>query len=129
MESKHPNRPNLDSLIAIFYAQPERLGQFRSVKPEQTPIPYRDLLSHHQHMTVTVEAFHKSAVDVQVLSVAREQGKYCRQIILLRQSDRAVVQFGIVRLNLDLLEDTVREQIEEAQTPLGRVLIQNERDA
>ena len=125
VESEHPTRPDLDSLVAIFYAQPERLGQFRSVTPEQTPALYQHLLSHDQHMTVTVEEFHDSPVDVQVLSIAQERGKYCRRIALLRQSDHVVVQFGIVRLNLDLLDSAVREQIEDAQIPLGRVLIQN----
>jgi chorismate-pyruvate lyase len=125
VESELPTRPELDSLIAIFYAQPERLGQFRTVRAEQIPVPYRDLLAHNHHMTVTVEAFHASPVDVEVLSVAREQGKYCRRIVLRRTSDQAVVQFGIVRLTLGLLEQSVREQIEQAQTPLGRVLIEN----
>ncbi len=125
VESKHPHRPDLDSLIAIFYAQPERLGQFRCVTHEQTPPPYQQLLSHEQHMTVTVEAYHGTKVDVQVLAVAREQGNYCRRIVLLKQPDDVVVQFGIVRLNVDLLDSAVRDQIEEAKIPLGRVLIQN----
>jgi chorismate-pyruvate lyase len=118
-------RPDLDSLVAIFHQQPERLAQFEAVSPEEMPEPYRELLAHDLHMTVTVEAFHRTPVDVQVLAVAREHGKYCRQILLRRQSDRAIVQFGIVRMDFGPLLPEVRTQIESQRAPLGRVLIQN----
>ena len=65
-----------------------------------------------------------SALDLQVLSVAQEQGKYCREIALLRQADHAVVQFGIVRLNLGLLEEVVREQIEDLAKAVHDVLFE-----
>ena len=76
-------------------------------------------------MTVTVEAHHQSEVDVQVLSVKREQRTYCRKILLSRQSDQKIVQFGIVRLHLSCLKTKVREEIVSESIPLGRVLIQN----
>lgn len=92
---------------------------------DEVPEPYRELLAHDHHMTVTVESFHRSPVDVQVLAVHRDGDVYCRRILLRRQIDQQVVQFGIVRLNLNALSAKVREQIESARIPLGRVLIQN----
>jgi chorismate-pyruvate lyase len=125
VEIERTTRPDLDSLIAIFYERPDQLAQFEAVSSEQMPDPYRDLLAHDHHMTVTVEAFHQTPVDVQVLSVARDREKYCRRILLRRQSDRSVVQFGIVRIDLSPLLPKVRDQIESQRTPLGHVLIQN----
>jgi chorismate-pyruvate lyase len=76
-------------------------------------------------MTVTVEAFHKSEVDVRVLKEHREGDVYTRCSLLVRQSDGAVVQFGIMWINLKGLSDQVRAEIEAHKTPLGRVLIRH----
>jgi chorismate-pyruvate lyase len=81
------------------------------------------MLHHEHHMTVTLEAQHASPVTVSVLDVRRDQGVYSRRILLCRESDGAVVQFGIVRLNLEVLDPATRREIEGEQTPLGRVLI------
>jgi chorismate-pyruvate lyase len=126
VEIERTARPDLDSLVAIFSEQPDRLALFEPVSPEEMPEPYRGLLAHDQHMTVTVEAFHQTPVDVDVLQVAHDHGRYCRQILLRRQSDGGVVQFGIVRIDLNPLSPQARAQIEARRTPLGRVLIQNQ---
>lgn len=122
-------RTNLDELISIFYAPAtadQILGEFTPVRGEDLPQPHRQLLDHHQHMTETQEAFHGCPVDVQVLDVARVNGTYSRRITLSRQSDGAIIQFGIVRLKLDLLDPSVRREIEEGKTPLGSVLIRHD---
>lgn len=76
-------------------------------------------------MTVTVENFHRCLVDVEVLDTRTEGEAYLRQILLRRQTDRAVVQYGLVRLDLSQLSPVVRDEILSRQTPLGRVLIQH----
>jgi chorismate-pyruvate lyase len=85
----------------------------------------RKLLAHNEHMTVTVEAFHGSLVDVEVVRVAESQGHYAREILLRRQSDRAVVMYGIVRMNFAYVSAEVRRDIESRRIPLGRVLIEH----
>jgi chorismate-pyruvate lyase len=77
-------------------------------------------------MTVAVESFHRSPVELKVIDVAASPTHYWRKILLLRQSDRAVVQFGIVRLTLEYLPQDVREQIELRNVPLGRILISHD---
>ena len=69
------------------------------------------------------EKHHGGPVDVQVLEVRTDGDNYSRKILLTRQSDSGVVQFGIVRLNWQYFAPQVREQIEQQKTPLGRVLI------
>jgi chorismate-pyruvate lyase len=59
------------------------------------------------------------------LQVHRTDTHYSRKILLKRQSDQRVVQFGIVRLALETLEKPARDEILSQRTPLGRVLIEH----
>jgi chorismate-pyruvate lyase len=113
-------------LIGLFYPRPELLGQFEEALISKVPEPYRELLAHTEHMTVTVERHHGSKVNVGVLERERVGSHYARKIILTRQSDGRVVQFGIMRINLDLLLPSVQAEIESERTPLGRILIEND---
>jgi len=115
--------PDLQVLLDLFYSSSDELGQFLEVDAEDVPEPYRGLLAHDKHMTVTVEEFHGSKVDVKVLATRRDNGFYSRKILLTRQSDGQVVQFGIPRLNMSYLDEEVRREIESETKPLGRVLI------
>jgi hypothetical protein len=54
----------------------------------------RMLLAHEHHMTVTVEKFHRCLVDVRVLATNLTEKLYARKILLTRQSDSRIVQFG-----------------------------------
>jgi chorismate-pyruvate lyase len=117
--------PDLEHLLDLFYEQSSELGAFEEVDETDMPEVARGLLAHDKHMTVTVEAFHGSSVDVSVLQTRITNSHYARKILLTRQSDGAVVQYGIVRLNLDYLGEDARREIESQQTPLGRVLIKH----
>ncbi len=113
------------TLVRLFYDAPENLGKFAEVRAEEMPAPFRTLLAHQGHMTETVEAFHHSPVDVRVLETEIEDSHYARKILLARQSDGKVVQFGIVRLDFAYVSAEVRREIESQKIPLGRVLIQH----
>jgi chorismate-pyruvate lyase len=117
--------PALDHLAGLFFADTAELGTFEEVLVEATPEPYRQLLAHHEHMTVSVEKFHGSPVDVEVLDARRDGDFYSRKILLHRQSDGRIVLFGIPRLSLRLLDDDVKREILGQHTPLGRVLIEH----
>lgn len=110
-------------LIKLFFDEPGSLGNFEEVSAEQIQEPSRSLLAHDHHMTVTLEKFHQSPVDVKVLQSRTDGDQYSRKILLTRQSDGRVVQYGIVRLNLSVLSPDVRKEIEDQQTPLGRILV------
>ncbi len=116
----------LYALIGLFYARSEELGVFEEVLLSRVPEPYRELLAHTEHMTVTVEQFHQSSVDVHVHQTLVTPSHYARKISLTRQSDGRVVQYGIMRINLSVLSPEVRGEIEAQQTPLGRILIQHD---
>jgi len=115
--------PDLHELVHLFYDDVSELAAFENQLSGTLPPPYDALLDHNHHMTVTLESHHGSPVDVDVLQVDTKGGTYCRKIVLTRQSDDAVVMFGIVRLHTQYLNPTVRDEIESQQIPLGRVLI------
>jgi chorismate-pyruvate lyase len=117
--------PALDHLAGLFYSSLQELGSFEEVLAESLPPVYRTLLAHHEHMTVSVERHHGCAVDVEVLAAQQMGDYYFRKIILHRQSDGRVVLFGIPRLNLRLVDDSVKQEILGQNKPLGRVLIEH----
>lgn len=114
--------PDLYALLAVFPCKDD-LRAYEFVPAEKVPSPYRELLVHEHHMTVTVEAHHRSPVDVRVLDRHRDGDVYLRKILLALQSDGRVVQYGIVRIRLDLCPPAVAAEIVSEKTPLGRILI------
>lgn len=163
---------DLTTLLQLFYRErSEELASFEPVDGESLAAPYRRLLDHDEHMTITVEAFHDSPVDVRICrslhsdacgnpladgglrselhgdtprsaqghtqrngqplaadhnrGAAAQAELYSREIVLVAQKSRKVVQYGIVRLRCDLLQPAVWQEIRAGQTPLGRVLIQH----
>ena len=126
MNQADPADVELELLIGLFFEQPSLLGAFEETEPTQLPNCEQHLLAHDHHMTVTLEEHHNSLVDVKVLQTCSEADSYSRKILLTRQSDGVVVQFGIVRLDLSVLEPEVRTEIESQSTPLGRILIEHD---
>ncbi|QDT15407.1 hypothetical protein [Alienimonas californiensis] len=130
----------LDSLTALFPEPPAApggtplgplLAAAEHVPRSAVPEPYRTLLDHHTHMTVTMERFHGGPVAVRVLDEKWDAGKYCRKITLVREPERPgeqerVVQFGFVRFDLSYLDPEPREEILGGEIPLGRVLIEHD---
>ena len=123
----------LSSLVKLF-PEPDGadlLAGAEHVPASAVPEPYRGLLDHEAHMTVTMERFHGGPVAVRVLEEAWVKGKYCRKITLAREPERPgegerVVQFGLVRFDLSHLADGPREEILAGDIPLGRVLINHD---
>lgn len=118
--------PTFDHLYGLFPESADRPSA-EVVPAADVPDPYRGLLDHTHHMTVTVEAFYRDAVDVRVLAARHEGDEYARKILLtLRSAPHRVVQFGLVRIDLGVCPAPVRAAIIEGKTPLGRVLIEND---
>jgi hypothetical protein len=116
--------PTLDHLYNLFPDSPDRPDAVE-VSAGQVPQPYHRLLVHTHHMTVTVEQFYHTPVDVKVMACRRNGNEYSRKILLTGHPTGKVVQFGLVRIDLGVCPEPVRREIVEAKTPLGRVLIQH----
>lgn len=116
---------DLIQLTRQFYPSLEDLGRFTPVEASQLPEAYQGLLAHDDHMTVTVEAFHDSLVDVQVLQQHYDPPFYSRKSLLTRRTDGGIVQLGLIRICLDLLPEAVRTDVLARKIPLGRILIRH----
>jgi chorismate-pyruvate lyase len=109
----------------LFYDTLDELGRFEPVTADELPSNYRSLLAHHDHMTVALEAFYGSLVDVRALDEWQDETSYARSSLLARQSDGVALQFGIMRIWLDDLPMAARDEITAKKLPLGRVLIRH----
>lgn len=119
-----PSPLTLDELYSPFPSTDDQPAVV-PVAAEDLPEPYRRLLAHTHHMTVTVEQFYGGPVDVRVLEAQHDGDSYARKSLLILRDTGAVVQLGVVRIDLSVLAPTVRDEIVSQRTPLGRVLIQN----
>ena len=113
----------LKKLTSLFPDGDALFAKAAHVASALTPEPFKQLLVHEHHMTVTMEEFHHTSVVVKVLDRKLDGDIYSRKILLERADDGRVVQFGIVRFDLGVVLPAVREEILSERTPLGRILI------
>lgn len=98
------------------------------VQPEEIPHPDDHLLVHHEHMTVALERFHGSPVNVHVQDehLDADGVLYTRRIILTPgNAPGKPVELGIVRLDFRYMDDAVRDEILRKELPLGAILIKH----
>lgn len=95
------------------------------VPADQVPAPYSELLVHDQHMTVTLEQFHKRQVHLTVLARRHQDNDYARMILLALEGTGEIVEFGMFRMDLGCCDHAVRDAIIAGRTPLGRILIEH----
>lgn len=113
----------LEKLTKLFPGGDRLIAKADHIPASQTPEPYKQLLVHEQHMTVTMEAFHHSPVSVRILDRLHDGNIYARKIVLTADTTGRVVQFGLVRFNFSYVTEQVSREILAGQTPLGRILI------
>jgi len=113
----------LRSLTELFPDEKPLIASAEHIPSALTPEPYKRMLVHDQHMTVTMEDFHHASVDVRVINERLDGDLYSRKILLTKTESNDVVQFGIVRFNFEYVTQAVREEILSGQIPMGRVLI------
>jgi chorismate-pyruvate lyase len=132
MAALQQQRDAVDRAAELIRAFPEAaagFGTLRTMRPDDLPQPYRELLDHRSHMTVVMERLCGGLVGLEVVATRVEppaapgdRGLYMREILLTNASG-AVVQHGIVRIDLSVVDGSTAEAILAAKTPLGRILI------
>ncbi len=120
-----PPAPDLWKLVTLFSRSIDDIGQFTEVSGDQLPPHFRQLLDHSEHMVTMLEAAHASPVRVEVKRRKLNPAYYARKSLLRRQRGGEVLQFGIARLRSAFLDETVREDIESEEIPLGRILLRH----
>ncbi len=112
-----------NKMVSLFPEGGELFKGAEHIPAALTPEPYKRLLVHEGHMTVAMEEFHRSSVLVKVLDRKLDGNIYSRKILLNRSDNGAVIQFAVIRFDLDMVLPAVRDEILSERTPLGRILI------
>jgi hypothetical protein len=106
-----------------FYAQARRaLPEIVAVNGADVPEPYRTLLVHDSDMTPTLEQFHGKRIHLRVIHSQERDGAYYREVALLLDGSNAAVEFGAIKINLNLFPANAQRAILNEEMPLGRVL-------
>ncbi len=109
-----------------FYALANRaLPPIEQVPGDAVPEPYRQLLVHQNDMTPTLEKFHADRVHLKVISRQTRGDFYFREVVLFTERSKAPVEFGAIKINLDLFPAAARRHILEEKEPLGTILGQD----
>jgi hypothetical protein len=113
-------------LLAKSYARAGRTALiWTAIEAAAVPEPYRSLLVHGTDMTSTLENFHKEKLHVELLGRHVNGQEYFREVVLrLDQSDRRV-EFGAIKILLDLFPNEARQEILRERQALGRILIES----
>ena len=117
---------SLDAAIVSLAQEPfgaALISSYAELPAESLEEPYRTLLVHHDHMTAVLFGYHGRAVDLHVLQRSQNADTYTRFITLTARDSEQVIETGIVRINLGMLGEAVRQEIMDAEKPLGSILI------
>src|SRR5438093_9286422 len=106
-----------------FYARSGfPLPPLQQIDGEEVPEPYKTLLVHQQDMTPTLENFHGRRVHLRVLGRECRGEDYFREVVLQLEESEQPVEFGAIKIHLDLFTAAAREQILQERWPLGHIL-------
>lgn len=115
-----------EELLSLFHDDPAECALLSPVEPAAVPSPFRGLLDHASHMTTAMQRHHGGPVALEVIAVRTpaDGEPYAREILLTGASGK-VVQFGIVRIDLECVTDEVAQRILAREAPLGRILVES----
>src|SRR5688572_19827133 len=106
-----------------FYAKAGRkLPLIVAVNGAEISEPQRTLLVHDSDMTPTLEKFHNDEIHLRVIRSEERDGGYYREVVLLLGKSKAPVEFGAIKINLNLFPVAAQRSILEEDLPLGTVL-------
>ncbi len=116
----------LDDVLGLFPDGGLTRDAMTMVDAGNVPEPYRSLLVHRHHMTVTLEDYHEGPVYLDVLATRHQDDDYARQLLLRSDGPQGpVVMAGAMRFLLGSVDEPLRRAIVTARVPLGRLLIEN----
>jgi hypothetical protein len=106
-----------------FYAQRgPSAPPFTRIEPEEMPQPQRSLLAHQSDMTSTLEQFYRQRLHVEVLARHTVENEYGREVALRLDQDGRRVEYGAIKIFLDVFPAQAREEVLRERLPLGRIL-------
>jgi chorismate-pyruvate lyase len=116
--------PDVYPLNEFYAARGTPLPTIGHIAANEVPEPYRSLLVHNSDMTSKLEAFHNSKIRIQPLARHTSDNEYFREVVLVAENSNKPVEFGAIKIILDLFPNEAQEEILKEQRPLGRILNQ-----
>jgi hypothetical protein len=95
------------------------------IEAEDVPEPFRTLLVHKTDMTSTLENFYKGKLRVEALGRHTSGQEYFREVVLRLEHSGRRVEFGAIKILLDLFPAGARQEILRERQPLGRILTES----
>jgi hypothetical protein len=92
------------------------------IEPADVPEPAHSLLVHQSDMTSTLENFYKEQLHIEALASHTVENEYFREVALVLNGSGKRVEFGAIKIMLDLYPIEARQEILREQQPLGRIL-------
>ena len=92
------------------------------IEAAEVPEPWQSLLVHQTDMTSTLEDFYKEQLHTEVLTRHMVENEYFREVALVLNGSGKRVEFGAIKIMLDLFPIEARQEILREQQPLGRIL-------
>ena len=109
-------------LDAFYEQRGEQLPVIGRVHPDEMPEPYRSLLVHKNDMTPTLREFHKGPIHIRVLERHIFENEYFREVVLLLNGSERPIEFGAIKIVLDLFPPVAQQEIINEKRPLGHIL-------
>lgn len=122
---KTTEKPDVRELLGLFPNPDFRPESAEIVKPEDIPEPYRSLLVHEHHMTVTLERHHQSEIHLVVRDRKWQGSVYCRRLLLTAGEQGKVVLVGAIRFHMSRCTQAVQKDVREENIPLGKILMEH----
>lgn len=92
------------------------------IDAREVPEPYHSLLVHQTDMTSTLEKFHGRKIHIEALARHTTDNEYFREVVLVLEGTLKTVEFGAIKIILDLFPEEAQQEILKAKHPLGRIL-------
>lgn len=86
------------------------------------PEPWRSLLVHNSDMTPTLRNFYRDDIHIRVLGRHLFENEYFREVVLLLNGTQKPIEYGAIKIVLDLFPEKARTEILEETRPLGHIL-------
>lgn len=112
-------------LNEFYAARNMSLPVIAEIPAADVPEPYRSLLVHKTDMTSKLEAFHKSKIHIQPIARHTTDNEYFREVTLVLEHSLKPVEFGAIKIILDLFPNDAQREILREERPLGKILTEH----
>lgn len=112
-------------LARLYHGMAQGVPVVWEIDDSDIPQPQRDLLAHLSDMTTKLEAFHGERTHLRLLRSTTDGDIYQREVVLVLNNCRQIVEFGAITIHLDLLPPLLKVDILRAEVPLGSLLHQH----